>query len=139
LDVFFIEFLAGILIIYNLSIYQFFSSFIFFHRETPQSPPQTPEPPSSQAKSLPSELSAIVSNIAAAILPVAPVTQSEFDTPHDKLNRGNFAKFLRSPSELLPSILRSEDDKVDSEIVAVGWKYEATNRKEREESLRFVF
>jgi hypothetical protein len=83
-----------------------------------------------------------VSSLAAQVLPVARVGRNDTfasSTPQDKLNRSRFTRFMRSPSELLPSILRSDDDKEDNDVVAVGWKFQATNRKEREESLRSVY
>lgn len=87
---------------------------------------------------IPSEIVDVVSNLAAQVLPVSRVSRNEIDSsaPQDKLNRSRFTKFVRSPSELLPAILRADDEKEDNDIVAVGWKFEATNRKEREESLR---
>ena len=51
---------------------------------------------------------------------------------------------MRSPSEYFPLIRRgflgeSTDDKPeDEEELAVGWKVDFANRKEREESLRYV-
>ena len=47
--------------------------------------------------------------------------------------------FLKSPSEYFPMIRRGfqlDKEEQDKEIVAVGWKVEVTNRKEREEVLR---
>jgi len=49
---------------------------------------------------------------------------------------------LKSPSEYFPMVRRGfamspgEKDTQDDEIMAVGWKVEITNRKEREEALR---
>jgi len=48
---------------------------------------------------------------------------------------------MKSPSEFLPSIRRSlqpgDEEKEESDI-ALGWKVNVTNRKEREEALRYV-
>ena len=121
---------------YNIrALFLFFSCFIFIFREKLQSVPQTPN---AHTSLIPSDLVAVVSNLAAQMLPVARISRHDIDssTPQDKLNRSRFTKFMRSPSELLPSILRSDDEKEDNDVVAVGWKFEATNRKEREESLR---
>ena len=48
---------------------------------------------------------------------------------------------LKSPSEYFPMVRRGfplspTEKEGDSEVMAVGWKVEITNRKEREESLR---
>eukprot|EP00521_Asterionellopsis_glacialis_P007948 CAMPEP_0195287286 /NCGR_PEP_ID=MMETSP0707-20130614/4408_1 /TAXON_ID=33640 /ORGANISM="Asterionellopsis glacialis, Strain CCMP134" /LENGTH=1669 /DNA_ID=CAMNT_0040347029 /DNA_START=146 /DNA_END=5155 /DNA_ORIENTATION=+ len=46
---------------------------------------------------------------------------------------------LKSPKEYLPMIRRgfsARKEETAEEVVAVGWKHEATNRKEREEALR---
>lgn len=110
---------------------------LVFCREKPQSHPLTPNVHTSL---IPSEIVATISNLAAQVLPVARGHKDGINsaTPQDKLNRSRFTKFMRSPSELLPSILRSDEEKEDTDVVAVGWKFQATNRKEREESLRLV-
>lgn len=50
---------------------------------------------------------------------------------------------LKSPSEYLPMIRRgfrsSLEEKEEEPVVSVGWKVDVRNRKEREESLRYVF
>jgi hypothetical protein len=50
---------------------------------------------------------------------------------------------LKSPSEYLPMIRRGFgsrfEEKEEEPVVSVGWKVDVRNRKEREESLRYVF
>jgi hypothetical protein len=50
---------------------------------------------------------------------------------------------LKSPSEYLPMIRRGFssrfEEKDEEPVVSVGWKIDVRNRKEREESLRYVF
>ena len=51
---------------------------------------------------------------------------------------------IKSASEYFPmirrgfSVLGDETGKAEEEEVALGWKVDITNRKEREESLRYV-
>ena len=50
-------------------------------------------------------------------------------------------QILKSPSEYFPMVRRgfasqNEKDDEEDEVVAVGWKVEITNRREREEGLR---
>ena len=52
--------------------------------------------------------------------------------------------FMKSPSEYFPMIKRGfgtpggDSSSDQPEVMAVGWKVEVTNRKEREEALRYV-
>jgi hypothetical protein len=60
---------------------------------------------------------------------------SLFNESQQKDRRGSF---LRSPSEYLPMIRRgfSRHEEKNEEVIAMGWKVEVRNRKEREELLR---
>lgn len=53
------------------------------------------------------------------------------------------SSLLKSPSEYLPMIRRGFssrfEEKEEEPVVSVGWKVDVRNRKEREESLRYVF
>mmetsp|Transcript_17435 Transcript_17435/g.24497 ORF Transcript_17435/g.24497 Transcript_17435/m.24497 type:complete len:463 (-) Transcript_17435:288-1676(-) len=57
----------------------------------------------------------------------------------DDANKSPQRFSLKSPTQYLPMIRRGfsvRKVEEDEEVVAVGWKHEATNRKEREEALR---
>lgn len=69
-------------------------------------------------------------------------SKSDAKNPKNRNSERRKSSFMKSPGDFLPMIRRGilgdAYEKETKDVVSVGWKVEVTNRKEREESLRYV-
>jgi len=122
-------------------------------RTTAKAPPPPPPPPQSPAKDGKKEdeetkrlkKEAVTPEVINALgkLGITGVKEHDvFSSEKKKEEPKRRPLMTRSPSDYFPMVRRGfismekEEDKEEEEVMAVGWKTEITNRKEREESLR---